>query len=288
MKRILQEPLFQFLLIGAGLFGVYAILNRAPIARPSEIVVSAAQVGQLAATFAQFRQRPATADELKGLIDQYVREEVLSREAIRLGLDQDDAIIRRRLQQKMEFIATDLASADEPSEAELAAWLASHADSFREELRLSFRQVYLNPEKHGDHLDADAANLLADLRQQPDQADTTLIGDSFLLPYEFADERQSRVAAQFGSEFADRLAALKLAEWSGPIRSGYGMHLILLTARTEGRIPTLDEVREQVTRELLNERRLEANRNFMDGLLAKYQVKFQLPRGAGNAVAETP
>src|SRR5262245_13006659 len=147
MRSILKEPLLHFMLLGSALFAAYAFLNRAPNARPDEIIVRAGQIEHLAARFAQFQQRPPTAEELKGLIDQYVREEISSREAVKLGLDQDDSVIRRRLQQKLEFIATDLATADEPTESELADWLAKHPDNFRQPARYSFRHVYLSPER---------------------------------------------------------------------------------------------------------------------------------------------
>ena len=120
--------------------------------------------------------------------------------------------------------------------------------------------------------------LLADLKRTAHRPTSSTLGDSFLLPHEFADESQSAVAAQFGPEFAGQLDRLKTGEWTGPIRSGYGVHLVLLTARTEGRLPALDEVRELVKRDLMSERRLEANRRFLDGLLAQYKVKIEWPK----------
>ena len=278
MRSLLHEPLCHFLLLGAALFAAYGFFNRAPHAQPGEIIVSAGQIEHLAARFAQFRQRPPTTEEWQGVIDQYVREEILSREAMKLGLDQHDAIIRRRLQQKMEFVATDLATADEPTEAELAAWLAQHPDDFRQAQRFSFRHIYLNPTKRGEHFDADMAQLLADLQQDGAPADVQTLGDSFLLPPEFADEAHSAVAAQFGPEFAGQLARLQTGAWTGPIRSGYGVHLVLLTGRTESRLPALDEVRELVKRDVMRARRLEANRRFLDGLLAQYTVKIAWPK----------
>ncbi len=291
MKRLFREPLLYFLLLGAATFMAYGLMNRAPTTRPGEVIVSAGQVERLAGTFTRFRQRPPTEEELKGLIDQYVREEVLSREAVKLGLDQDDAVIRRRLQQKMEFVLTDLATVEEPTEAELAAWLAKHPDSYREEQRFSFRHVYLSPEKHGDQLDADLSELLAHLKKGGAQAEAHTLGDSFLLPHEFADASHSAVASQFGPGFAGELARLTIAEWAGPILSGYGPHLVLLIARTESRSPALDEVRELVKRDLMNDRRLEANRRLLDGVLARYTVKVEWPKQGSvmvDAVAKSP
>ena len=278
MKRFLKEPLLHFLLLGATLFVAYGFLNQTTNAPPGELIVSAGQLEHLTTTFARFQQRPPTAGELKGLIDQYVREEVMSREAVKLGLDRDDTIIRRRLQQKMEFVANDLAAATEPTEAELTTWLADHPDNFRQERQFSFRHVFVSPEKRGAHLDADISGLLKDLTEGGPRADVNRLGDSFLLPCEFTGESQSAIAAHFGSDFAAQLAKVNIGEWAGPIRSGYGAHLVLLTARTESRLPSLDEVRDSVKRDWMNERRLNANRHFFDAMLAKYRVKIELPK----------
>ena len=282
MKRLLAEPLVQFLLLGAALFAVYGYLDRAE-SRPDEIVVGAGQIAHLAETFSRFQQRAPTADELKEQIDRYVREEILSREAIELGLDQDDTVIRRRLQQKLEFIASDLAGAVEPTEAELAAWLAAHPDDYRLEARLGFRQVCLIPERHGDRLDADVAELLAALRQAGAAAPIETLGDGLLLPQELVDQPSGSVALQFGPDFATQLASLPLGEWSGPVSSGYGVHAVLLTARTDGWLPALDEVRARVARDVLSARRQQAEREFMDGLLAKYEVRIEWPEGLTGA-----
>jgi len=278
MKRLLREPLVHFLLLGAGLFGAYAVLNRNQPAAPNEILVSAGQIETLAATFSKVWQRPPTAQELKGQIDQYVKEEMLSREAIALGLDKNDTVIRRRLQQKMEFIAEDFAAASDPTEAELADYLAKHPDQYAEEPRFTFRQVFLSSDTRGDRLRADANQLLADLKKRGKNADIPELGDSTLLPLDLVNASQRSVVSQFGSEFTSALAELKPGEWSGPILSGYGLHLVFVSQRTESRLPALDEVREQVKRELTNERRQAANRKFLDELLKKYQVVIEWPK----------
>ncbi|MCI0540744.1 MAG: peptidyl-prolyl cis-trans isomerase [Verrucomicrobiales bacterium] len=287
MKRLIREPLVHFLLLGAALFAVYAALNKDKAASREDIVVTTGQIENLAASFAKVWQRPPTAAELKAQIDQYVKEEIFSREAMKLGLDQNDTVIRRRLQQKMEFIAEDFSAATEPTEAELADYLAKHPGQFAQEQRFTFRQVFLNPQKRGDQLEAEAATLLARLKQDGATADVSTLSDSLLLPQEFADEPQRAVAAQFGSEFAVALAKVKPGEWSGPIQSGYGTHLVLVTARMEGRVAALEEVREQVKRELMNARRLEANQKFLESLLAKYRVTVQSPKAEAKSEAKT-
>ncbi len=211
------------------------------------------------------------------LIRDRVLEEVYCREAKALGLDQDDTIIRRRLRQKLEFLAEDFAATAEPTEAELAGYLVKHPGRFSQEQRFTFRQLFLNPQKRGDQLEAEAAALLARLKQEGPNADASALGDSSLLAREFTDEPQRAVASQFGQEFAVELAQVRPGVWSGPIQSGYGTHLVFVNARTEGRVAALDEVRDQVKRELLNKRRVAANQRFLDGLLAKYRVSVQQP-----------
>jgi hypothetical protein len=291
MKKLLREPLVHFFLLGAALFALYAALNQEEIESREQIVVITGQIESFAAAFAKIWQRPPMAEQLKGQIDQYVKEEILSREAVKLGLDQHDAVIRRRLQQKMEFIVEDFAAATEPTDAELADYLVKHPDQFAQEQRFSFRQVFLNPEKRGDRLETEASTLLAELVPRGVDADVSTLGDSFLLPREFNNESERDVASQFGRNFAVELAKLKPGAWSGPIQSGYGAHLVFITRRSESRLPALSEVREQVKRELLNARRREANRKFLDNLLAKYQVTIQWPEAeptAATAAAKNP
>jgi parvulin-like peptidyl-prolyl isomerase len=278
VKRFLREPLLHFALLGALLFAAYAFLNREPAPGPQRIVVSLGRIEHLFTTFARTWQRPPSGAEMKALVDQYVREEVLSREALKLGLEQNDTVIRRRLQQKMEFIAEDLVAIADPREADLAAYLAKYPDAFRQDQQLTFRHVYLNPEKRGDQLDADVAKLLADLQTAGAQADISTLGDPTLLERAFRNESQRRVEADFGAEFSTTLASLPLGEWTGPVRSGFGTHLVLVEQRTEGRIATLDEVRPQVRREWENARRLETNTKFLETLLEQYEVTIEWPK----------
>ena len=278
MRKWLREPLLHFALLGGLMFAAYGLAHRDLRAAPDRIVVSPGQIEHMITTFARTWQRPPAPEELKGLIDQYVREEALSREAMRLGLDRNDVVIRRRLQQKMEFIADDLAALAEPTDADLAAYLAAHPDVFRQDQRFTFRQVYLNPATHGERLDEAVSKLLGDLRAIGAQADVSALGDPTLLEPGFRDEPRRRVEASFGGAFAAELAALPPGRWSGPLTSAFGAHLVFVEHRTEGRLPPLDEVRAEVRREWENTRRLEANRRFLENLLKRYEVRIEWPR----------
>lgn len=288
MKRFVREPLVHFVLLGAVLFGLYSALNRGEAGAPDEIVVTPGRIETLAATYSNVWQRPPTREQLQGLINDYVQEEILTREAIQLGLDREDTVIRGRLRQKMEFLAEDLASAAEPTEQELSDYLANHPEPFREKARFTFRQVYLNPEKHGDLLKADTAALLAELKQADPAGDPAKLGDPLMLPQEFNQETRSAVAAQFGQSFAESLDTLAPGQWRGPVASDHGVHLVFLDHRKDARMPALDEVRSRVKRQFNDKRREEANRQFIENLLKNYQVIIEWPEEESAAPSDAP
>src|SRR5687768_669739 len=181
MKRALREPLVHFLLLGVAIFAVRGWTHKPTADDPEKIVLTEGEIESMAVGFGRTWRRPPTREELDGLIRDRVREEVYSREAMALGLDKDDTIIRRRLRQKMEFVTDDVAAQAEPTDEDLIAYLNAHPDSFRVERRFTFAHVYLNPEKHGEHLARDAAELLAILTRDGGTADASTLGDRFLL-----------------------------------------------------------------------------------------------------------
>ena len=287
MKRILKEPLLHFLLLGAAIFALHSRTSQRAGAGPGKIVINRGQIENIAAGFARTWQRAPTSDELAGLVRDRVREEVYCREAVALGLDKDDTVIRRRLRQKMEFVSDDIAAQTDPTDADLTNYLQAHPDRFRVEQNLTFRQIYLDPQKHGEHLQRDAAALLGSLNQSDANAPA---GDAFLLEGEFDSVPLGKLAKQFGEEFAAKLATLQLGQWLGPIESGYGVHLVKITARTDGRLPALADVRDAVRREWDNAGRLEANEKFYQELRERYEVVIEQPKPAddGKKMAQAP
>lgn len=273
--RLLREPLVHFLLIGTAIFAGYRLVATDGGRGPETIVVTQGRIEALATAFARTRQRPPTESELEGLIREYVREEVYYREALAMGLDRDDTVVRRRLRQKLEFLAEEAAAAAEPTDAQLLDYLATHPARFRVEPRFSFLQVYLNPERHRGTLAQEAAQLLAQLRGGV--ADPATLGDPSLLERRFEEEPAGQVAKQFGEAFAVQLAQLPMGEWTGPIESGLGAHLVQVTARREGRLPGLEEVRDEVRRDWENARQREASERFYESLLERYTVTIEWP-----------
>jgi hypothetical protein len=280
----LREPLLHFLLLGALLFILFAWLGGDTGPMSNRITVSQAQVQQLATAFTKIWQRPPTEEELKGLVDDYVREEIAYREAVAMGLDRDDTIIRRRMRQKLEFLVEDAASAMPPTESELQAYLDAHPDSFRFEPQVAFRQVYVDPSRDGDPASR-ALALLAQLGEAGPDAALDGLGDSIMLDPEVPLLRQDEVARLFGTEFAERVVTLPPGRWEGPVQSGYGLHLVMVRELVPGREADLDEVRRDVERELLGERRREQLAAMYDELLDKYSVTIEGPASQPGAEA---
>ena len=269
---VLKEPLLHFLLLGAVLFAVHGWASKRVGEAPGEIVITKGQVASTVLGFTRTWQRPPSDEELEGLIRDRVRDEVYYREALALGLDRDDVIIRRRLRQKMEFITEDVAAQAQPTDDELNAYLSAHAEKFRSEPLFTFRQVYLNPETHGKNLARDTAQLLARLNQAAGKVDASTLSDSLLLDHAYNAIPAREVERLFGEQFAARLGTLALGHWQGPVVSGYGTHLASVSERTDGRVPELEEVRDAVRREWDNARRQQAAENYYEALLKRYVV----------------
>jgi len=272
MKRLIREPFLHFLLLGALIFIAHRFLSKRIDDGPGRIVITQGQITSMVIGFSRTWQRPPTREELEGLIRDRVREEVYSREAIAMGLDRDDPIIRRRLQQKLAFVTDDVAAVAEPTNAELADYLKTHAASFGVDRRVTFSQVYLDPSKRGERLAGDANELLTQLRKRGRSADLSSLGDPFLLEHRFLATPDMEIAKQFGEKFVTKLGDVPVGQWFGPVESGYGMHLVFVEERTAGRLPELAEVRDAVSRDWTNERRLELNEKFFQGLLKHYAI----------------
>jgi hypothetical protein len=277
LKRLIREPLVHFLLLGALLFG-WSAWQGGGTAGSNRIVVTPGVVDYLAAGFHRTWKRAPSDIELKGLIDEHVKEEIAAREAMAMGLDRDDIVIKRRLRQKLEFLLVDEAATTPPTDAELQAWLDKHPDSFRVEPTLAFRQVLLRPESRGASMTADATKLLARLRAAGPEVATQDLGDASMLPAETPLQPLREVANSFGQDFADALMKIAPGQWSGPVESSFGLHLVLVRERTDGAAADLATVRPLVEREVLAERRKAEMQALYERLLAKYSVSIESPK----------
>ena len=280
LKTVLKEPLLHFVLLGAAIFAAYSLLSGGSSGEPGKIVITQGQLESMVVAYTRAWRRPPTSEELQGLIRDRVREEVYYREALAMGLDKDDVVIRRRLRQKMEFIAEDVVGQAQPTDDELNAYLQANPDKFRAQPLLTFIQVYLSPSKRGANLARDAARLLAQLNRAGGKADVSELGDSLMLDQQFNALPVSEIGKLFGDKFAAKLAELAPGQWKGPIESGYGAHLVLVSERTEGRLRPLAEVRDAVSREWTVARRMEANEKLYAEMLKRYVVTIESPQAA--------
>jgi hypothetical protein len=275
LSRLIREPLLHFLVLGAGLFLLYAYLGDDDPEPVDRIVVDEAEVGRLAEQFQRVWMRPPSRQELAGLAEDFVKEEILYREALALGLDQNDLVIRRRMRQKMEFLNADLAEQRTPGEAELQAYLDGHADKFRRPARLSFEHIYLGAGEDLQTAGHKAETLLTALSNPA--TDWRELGDPTLLPAGLEDASDEAIAATFGSELIESIADAPLNKWSGPHRSAYGLHLLRVTEHRPASLPALGEIRAVVEREWRNEQRQQSNERFYQGLRERYSVDIRLP-----------
>ena len=276
IARLLREPLLQFLAIGTILFALYGLAGKGREDAPEKIVVSASRVTNLADGFARTWRRPPSEQELQGLIEDYIRDEVFYREGRAAGLDRDDVVVRRRVRQKMEFLAEDM-SVPEPSDEQLAAYLASNPERFRTEDQLTFHQVFLSAARRPATIDSDSKQLASVLARADAAVDVTALGDPFLLGEEFRGVSPSKVTSMFGETFAKRMAGMETGRWEGPVSSGFGQHFVFISERTPGGLPALDAVRSAVRREWATARRIEAEQKLYNSLRERYNIVVEAP-----------
>jgi hypothetical protein len=277
-KRFFSEPLLHFLVIGAALFVFYALTREQGSDAPNRIVVSSGQVEQLVANFQRTRLREPTEFELAALVENHVREEVFYREALAMGLDQNDPLVRRRMGMKLELILEDL-SAEAVSDEDLEAFLKEQSDQFRTQAQVSFEQVYLNPDKHTDLVAA--AKMMLD--RLNDGAAPESLGDPTLLPSTYTLATQNEIERAMGKQFArDVVGLVPGDDWIGPVYSEFGAHLLQVSDRVEARLPELAEIRAAVERDYLSQRRDELKSLVYEKLRAGYEVTIESPeRGQG-------
>ena len=289
MKRLLREPLVHFLLLGASLFVVYHYVRPATDAPPSnrEIRLSLDELSQLALRFQSQWRRPPTIHELNRLVDGGIKQEILYREALAMGLDKDDTIVKRRMAQKMQFLAEDVAAQREPTTAELKSWYAENSDKFATPKRVSFRHLYFSPDRRGKNARDDASKALAKLAGQPEDSKLAqTLADPFMFQDYYRDRAPEYLGKEFGPQFAQAVAQLPTGSWQGPIESGFGWHLVFVDTEIAGRVPAFEEVEPDVKTAWLGEQKALAWEKAYKEMRAKYTVL--LPNPPDDADAVTP
>ena len=281
LSQLLRDPLLHFLIAGAAIYiayGLFSPLAESQISDDKTVVVTTGEIDWLTNTWTSKWNRPPTEQELEGLVEQHIRETVLYREAVAMGLDRDDVVIRRRLGQKLEFLTQDMLQPEPPSDSELQAYFTSNIDRYRAADTITISHVFFDPDKRGNATleDAEAVKMrLASLGDAP--VDTRSFGDAFLLQNYYPQVTEFELAKLFGIGFAEPVFELDPGIWHGPVLSGYGTHLVFLHQKTEQPLPIFEDVAEAVQGDWYDEKRRELNDQFIDALLARYTIVVEEP-----------
>lgn len=276
MRRLAEDPLVHFLAVGAVLFAVLVLGGSDEEAAPARIHIDAVAVRETLEAATLLQGREPTAAELRQLVDPLVEEEVLYREALALGLDENDDEVRRRLVEKMRYLTEDLADPEPASEAELRAFFESRPDLFRIPERVTFDQVFFSPRQRGEALEADVG---AAFEALADGADPAAFGDSTPLRSRFVDAPREQVRVLFGTELEDAVFAAEPGAWIGPYESDFGLHLVRLVEHEAPRLPAFDEVEDAARERFAAERREEANARALAEMRARYTIDVDWPEG---------
>lgn len=268
-RQLIREPLLHFLLIGLLLFLLFDVVSGARGGEERRIVIDDATVAGLTRMFEATWQRAPTATEIRNLVDSRIREEILYREGIGLGLDRDDPVIRRRVVQKLDVLAEESGADADPGDADLEAYLHRNVARYARQAVLDFEQVLFAPARRGEHLDADVEAARAQLRAGTDPAN---IGDTTLLPAAVTSLPADLAARDFGDSFAASIVTLPTGEWQGPVTSSFGVHLVRVTRMVPVHVPPLSEVRAAVERDWEHERRTRARDTYYEARRQEYDV----------------
>jgi hypothetical protein len=279
-----REPLVHFLVTGAGLFLLWHFIGDRRSAQPERIVITPGRIERLTQQWTKTHLRPPGAKELAALVEQEIDDEILYREAVAMGLDRDDAIIRRHLAAKMQFLTDDVSAMASPTDDQLLTFLSQHPDKFNVEPLTTFAQVYVNRSQRGKGAAAEAQRLLGLLNSKA-RPDWQTLGDPLPLSSEFEEASRAETVGLFGQQFAKKLSGLPVGRWSGPVESGYGLHLVLVRRRTAGRAPPLREVRDAVLTEWQAAQRQELSANLRRQRRTRYAVTVQWPDWARESAA---
>lgn len=283
--KFLREPLVHFMALGALVFLLFHFTASRDQVPDGKIVVNLGKIEQLVTGFTRTWRRPPTQQELDGLVEDHIREEVLYREALAMGLDKDDTIVRRRMRQKLEFLTEEASSVASPTDQDLQSWLDKHPDKFNVEPAIAFTQVYFNPSHRGGSASVAAAQALSQINGGK-KTDSEL-GDTTMLPHQLPLSRVDEIESVFGKDFTQQILQMEPGRWAGPVQSAYGWHLVYISARRAGSLRPLAEVRDAVQREWSAERREEIVNATYSKLREKYKVVVEPPGSRADARAQS-
>jgi peptidyl-prolyl cis-trans isomerase C len=266
--KLLKEPLLHFLVAGGLLFAGYSWIHRGEKKEdPRRIEITSNQIQQIELDWRARWQRPPTQAELQAGISDELRQEVLYREALELGLDKNDTIVKRRMAQKMDFLTDEISALRDPAPGEVEAWFEKNRAQYLPPPLATFHHLYFSSDKRGANAEADARQAMGALERKDSTG-----GDASMFQSSYSEQTLDQVARIFGTKFADQLYKLEPGGWRGPVESGFGWHLVWVDALVAGEPPAFEAVATQAKADWLGEQRAELKRTAFDAMKARYEI----------------
>ena len=271
-----REPLIHFFVLGLVIFGLHGLLEEEPQVAddPFLVEVTSADIEWFRTMWSKRMGREPTVQELRGQVNQLIREQILSREAVSMGLDEGDMVVRRRLAQKMDFLFKDLSDIREPSEGELRAYLRGNRETYEVPEKVTFTHIYFNADERGEEGAAEAVRRLVKRLNANEgvPADVSGLGDPFLLQSNYSDKTLAEVRREFGTQFANMVWELEPLTWQGPVSSGYGLHAVYVRERSDATLPAFGDLQEKLKADWMAERQRETTRKAYQEVRGRYRV----------------
>jgi hypothetical protein len=274
LTRLFTEPLIQFLIIGAGIYGAYAMFGTPEEDfRDTLVHVDSNRINAFISEWESRWNRPPTREEIDGLIQSYIKEDVLYRQAVAMGLNEDDPITRRRMAQKLEFLTSDLAMMVKPAEGVLEQYFVDNSEAYQAPDRMTFCQVFFDPDSRGDSTLEDVAEALLKLQAAGVPTEESMqVGDGFMLQSDFVSVTATEAARQMGTGFVDAVVQLQPGLWHGPVLSGYGVHLVYVYSYEKSPPAVFEDVQAAVLENWQFEQREQFNADFLENLRTRYEI----------------
>lgn len=271
--KILKEPVLHFLVIGVLLYIGYQSFNNYLNRDQHIIEVNDDEIQMLVQSWEMKWNRPPTAKEREGIINGQVKEIVLYRTAVEMGLDKQDRATRRRLAQQVELLGSGMIQSPQPAEGDLVKYYENHKEEYRKPETVTITQLFFDPDKRGDATLDDAKAALNRLNLQNDpNGNLSAFGDMFMLPNYFSNQTEMEISRQFGSGFTESVFELEAGKWHGPVLSGYGTHLVFVHNHKINELPDYTEVRDYLRDEWMAQKKAELKEQYIEGLMARYEV----------------
>jgi len=276
LSSVIKEPLFLFITAGVVLFVLYTALNNYLDRDENIVVVTKADIDFVEQTWASRMNRLPTPSERQGMIDKMVKDRVMYKTALEMGLDKNDKVVMGRMAQKLKYIGNDLIRSPEPSEQDLVTYYEENKEKYIPEEVISITHIFFNPDKREDETLKDADKALQALRLKGDfDGEVSGYGDSFMLQNYYPNRSELEIRKLFGIGFTESVFELEPGKWHGPVLSGYGTHLVYVHSHQQSDVPSFVDVRDVVKSDWMTDMQKKLNERYIEGLMARYEIVFE-------------